>query len=982
MADIPLFPSKGNVDTFRDFVNVQKENLDLLLAQKREYEQIGRINIDVEKRIVQRRQSEKRMLDLIQRKVLEYEIQKEKFVTATSSAEREHARRLMQSARDQISHNRKLIELYRETNAIEIDMAKRKYEDEHKYVKFATEQGKKLLGIQVDMIDTTTSLGEEFIKLGVRGELFAKTLGATLAMLVGAYNLFNKLDKAAWEFRKAMGMTRVEAAVIRRDVQRIAIDNMAMGVTIESTYAAYKELGKTVGGVHNVTKAMAEDVAIMSAQLGISEDISAGFLRNMAAISKNSMESQTSMMYVASNMAAAAGVPLQEVMKNVGDRSKQTLTMMSRVPSVALRSAIELQRMGSSLKEAAASSRHILDFTENVNEEMEASVLLGRSINLQRAREMAYRRDLEGSTKEILRISKSVNFENLDVFQQEAFAKATGKSVDELLRMLQTDRQLERVKRAGTPEQKAQLALYEKMRKENEAAAKARAKDASVLLRTMNNQTRLAAISAKWNALLAKAQEFLLPIVDRMLDLVLPAMDVGMAIAKWSAVLLGPFAMLGAIGKVMYKVGHGMNMIVAVGSKLSGFFSKMANIGLKLMAPWSRISSLVGMVLGKLGFFGKFLGFFGKLLGPIGWVITAFQAIGGFIKGWNSTTGSWLKKLGGGLMGVLRAIIPGFDWILKMVKGLFGGIWKMFKAVGAGIWAGLKFYFLELPKIWWTVVKWIGKMWWEGVKMYIKMWVGLGKVIWNVIKWIGKMAWEGVKAYFNLWKHAANFVWNIIKTAGKMAWEGIKAYFNMWKSLGGLVYDGAKYLGKQIIKGIKSVKEGVQDAITWPFRAAWGGIRKLWGGKSPSEVGLSILKGISSVGVSISDSLTAPFRKAFAWILDKVPGMGKMAEKLRGGVKGAIGSVERRATAAYVPAVTVSPTGTKLAPFTRKPGEPGKGEKESTAPMTEATGQKICSLLEKILAKDNNIKMDGQLLSSHLARQTEFRGGYGVNKVA
>ena len=50
--------------------------------------------------------------------------------------------------------------------------------------------------------------------------------------------------------------------------------------------------------------------------------------------------------------------------------------------------------------------------------------------------------------------------------------------------------------------------------------------------------------------------------------------------------------------------------------------------------------------------------------------------------------------------------------------------------------------------------------------------------------------------------------------------------------------------------------------------------------------------------------------------------------------------------------------------------------------MSEATGQKICSLLEKILAKDNNIHMDGQLLSTHLARQTEFRGGYGVNKVA
>ena len=187
--------------------------------------------------------------------------------------------------------------------------------------------------------------------------------------------------------------------------------------------------------------------------------------------------------------------------------------MMSRLPNVVLKSAIELRRMGTSLDSASKSSRHILDFTENINEEMEASVLLGRSINLQRARELAYRRDLEGSQKEILRITKSINFEKLDVFQQEAYAKATGKSVEELLNMLQTDRQIETVRRSGTPEAQKQLKLYEDMHKANVANAKAIGNNVEASLRQKANQEHIVAIQNNWNQLLVKAQEFLFSII-------------------------------------------------------------------------------------------------------------------------------------------------------------------------------------------------------------------------------------------------------------------------------------------------------------------------------------------------------------------------------------------------------------------------------------------------------------------------------------
>lgn len=974
----PVYPNVDSAEISVNSLNVEKALLELALKRKTIYEEIGQISLNAEADVLMRSKEEARLLDELStkyQKLAEYIDLRNKATTGVSF---DAAKALIRSAEQEIENIHELIRLHRKASQIQIQMEKLKYAENHKYFNFVINQAKTLFGVRVEEFGLVSKISDQLLKLGVRTRLLANFLGGIIMLLSYGYNLFNKMDKAAWDFRKALGMTRPEAEAIRKSSEKMAIQYMEVGLTIEEVYRATRSLAHVMGGVHNVTEGIKLDVALFSAQLGVAEEISADFLRNMAAISKSTLEAQSHTMYIAKNIANAAGVPLHEVMKDVGDKSRETLTMMSRVPNIALRSAIELRRMGTSLKQAAASSRHILDFTESMNEEMEASVLLGRSINLQRARELAYRRNLEGSTKEILRIAKSVDFENLDPFQQDAFAKATGKTVEELTNMLQTDRQLERVRRRGTPEQLKQLALYEQMRKENEAAAKARAMDASHTLRTLNNQTRLAAISAKWNALLAKTTEFLLPIVDKLLEMVVPAIDIAMAIAKWSFVLGAPLAMMNKIGIMMFKVGAALLSVVSGTSKFAGFLTKMANFGIFLAKPWEMISKFVGVILTKLGFFGRFLGFFGKLLGPIGWAITAFQAIGGFIKGWNSTTGNWLQKLGGGLMGVLRAIIPWFDEIVKGIKWIWskvGGVvtflFKWFTPLGLIIQA-----FKDIKNNTGGISKSLGTLWagtkavlgtvWNIYKFLFKWFTPLGLII-QAVRFVGKN-WQNVIA-------PVKKIWDWTISLASKSWEVAKAIFK-WTSPILLVINGIK----SIFELVGKIKEKISDA----FSGAWGKVKAIWGGRSPSEAGLSIYRGIQSVAPMIQKSLHSPFQSQLEIAKKMMPLIGKVISTsplgmLFGGGK----SLEAKIKAMYFPALNVSPKGTKLAEGVKPKAEGEKGgEKESDKIMSEETGKKIVELLEKILAKDTNINMDGQLLSTQLARQTDFYGGFGANKVS
>ena len=162
-------------------------------------------------------------------------------------------------------------------------------------------------------------------------------------------------------------------------------------------------------------------------------------------------------------------IKLPKILREWGN---STLLMISRLPLIMAKTAVELRRMGTDINSASTASEHLLDFTQNIQEEMQASVLLGHSINLQKARLLAYNRDIEGSTKEILRLAKENNFAHgMDVFQMRAFATATGRLVEDLLSMVQASEEIDKALHSTNPQIKAAAEQYEKLRRSNEAAA-------------------------------------------------------------------------------------------------------------------------------------------------------------------------------------------------------------------------------------------------------------------------------------------------------------------------------------------------------------------------------------------------------------------------------------------------------------------------------------------------------------------------------
>lgn len=378
------------------------------------------------------------------------------------------------------------------------------------------QQDGKLLLLKNSGFQGLIDKGKE-LRLMFKANPMAAAALASLTIFKQVWNVFKQLDEAAADFRKSMGITRSASKDMEAMVRGIAIDFMGIGVTAKDAYEAIRAIADSLGSSQFATNGMVKDMAIFAAQFGISNKTSAQFLKTMGILGHTTADAQRDMLYFAQHMSAAAGVPLDAVMEDVATASESSYQFLSRSPLELVKAAVQARAMGTSLQSATKSSASLLNFTQSVKDEMEASVLVGKSINLQRARELAYNRDIRGLNNEILKIAQQTNFENLDPFQQDAVARALGKSAGEVASMVQSAREHQKVLSAMTVEQRRQ---YDLLVNANKGQAKNYAEAARQEIQSLSNQKAIAAITASWHAIFANLSSVVLPKIASVLTFV------------------------------------------------------------------------------------------------------------------------------------------------------------------------------------------------------------------------------------------------------------------------------------------------------------------------------------------------------------------------------------------------------------------------------------------------------------------------------
>lgn len=589
----------------------------------------------------------------------------------------------------------------------------------------------------------------------------------SVGLLSKIWELFKELDKSAWESRKSFGMMRKEHSLLRDQAENIYKQYANLGITTDIVYKTQKAISNELGSILYATRDLVSQVGLMSSQFGIAEETSTRFLKIIGQLGKTSAETQLHLMGFAGALSNASGVPLPQVMEDVSKASEVTRTMMSKLPLDMIKAAVEARRMGTTLDKMASSSRGILNFTESIAAEMEASVLVGYPINLQLARQLGYHGKIIESNKEILRLSKQIGFEGLDIFSMEAFAKATNKSVDEIKNMIQADREFIGMRNKALTDKTLAKRIrdMEQLKNANESVAKTRGNDWNMMVKQQANQERIVSITNAWKKVVMEIGYVFLPIVDDVLKLaatLIPVVGTMMKISLWAGGVYGAFKALGALLTGVGKSFMFIDLMIDLATNGSKKLGWIQNVLFKAFSFFTNIGKGSVYVANLFGWISKLsvLSPFVKWVPVIGWVLTGVQFLY-----------SWIKKL----------IVIFNDDKMNFGQKILAGI----KAVGSSLYEVL----IQPFKDAWD---------WMKERFFGKSPSKLGLFIVKGIKSVGRMMLESLLSPF------------------KMSWDFIKNLFS---------FDIVRIM----IDGMKSAAEMMFDSIIAPYKRAWEWISNKFG---------------------------------------------------------------------------------------------------------------------------------------------------------
>jgi hypothetical protein len=219
-------------------------------------------------------------------------------------------------------------------------------------------------------------------------------------------------------------------------VDSAQISTFALGFAFEGAEEAAKGLSKEFGGLKDVSFKTQLDTNLMATNMGISGAEAANVVGSFARMNDGSASTAMDMAATTKAMGKAAGVPIDSLMKDVAGSTKAFAEYGKDGGINISKAAVAAAKMGVSMDSMTKVTDSLLDFETSINSEMELGAMMGKQLNLDRARGLAYEGNMTGAVKATLDELGGIEaFNKMDIFQKRKAAELLGLSVDEFQKM-------------------------------------------------------------------------------------------------------------------------------------------------------------------------------------------------------------------------------------------------------------------------------------------------------------------------------------------------------------------------------------------------------------------------------------------------------------------------------------------------------------------------------------------------------------------
>jgi len=254
-----------------------------------------------------------------------------------------------------------------------------------------------------------------------------------------------KADTATTNFAKSLGISKSEAREVGDEMNTFAVNSGKAYVTVEKLMHAQEGLADALGASRGYTNDQLQDQIMLTKKVGLQGEEAANLLKLGIAQGKSSEKVSEEILNSVSNLEKETGIRLQgqKVLKEVATATGQLGAQYGFNNEALAEAVVTANKLGLSLKETQTIAKGLLNFETSITNELEAELLTGKSINLERARSLALQGKSAEATEEIVKqMGSAADFAKLNVIQQDSLAAAAGMSADQLAETLRNQETL------------------------------------------------------------------------------------------------------------------------------------------------------------------------------------------------------------------------------------------------------------------------------------------------------------------------------------------------------------------------------------------------------------------------------------------------------------------------------------------------------------------------------------------------------------
>ena len=246
-------------------------------------------------------------------------------------------------------------------------------------------------------------------------------------------------DKETTAMARGLNMSKEEAigvkdqfAEISKNSGDIAINSIRLG---KANAGLNAQLGMGVQFSGDMLKTFSK----LTEVVGISAEAAGSLAFQGQMAGQSFREVEENVLGASYEMQRGVGIQLnmKEVLEATGKVSGQVRANLGATPELIAKAVTAAKLLGAELDTIVNAGRKSLDFESSIGAELEAELLTGKQLNLERMRAAALAGDQATVAAELAKnVGTHGEFLKMNVLQQDALAKAMGMSSDEMANML------------------------------------------------------------------------------------------------------------------------------------------------------------------------------------------------------------------------------------------------------------------------------------------------------------------------------------------------------------------------------------------------------------------------------------------------------------------------------------------------------------------------------------------------------------------